>query len=262
LADRYGDVMTPFDTPAISDQVALVTGANAGMGLAVTKALLAAGYRVVGTDIATAALEAECQAAVKSDHLMVAVMDVSEPESVQTICAQAQAWQGHVDVLVNNAGILKYADCEQTTPALFRETLAVNLEGVFYVSQQIAPRMAERGFGRIVNVASFGAKTGGLSPVPAYAASKGGVVSLTFSFARQYANQGVTCNAIAPTFVKTQMLTEQVSLERQQVLRAMIPVNRFCELEEFAHCVLFLAHPMSGFITGEVLDLNGGIQFD
>ena len=70
------------------------------------------------------------------------------------------------------------------------------------------------------------------------------------------------CNAIAPTFVKTQMLTEQVSAERQAELRLKIPVGRFCELEEFSHCVLFLAHPMSGFITGEVLDLNGGIQFD
>jgi 3-oxoacyl-[acyl-carrier protein] reductase len=88
------------------------------------------------------------------------------------------------------------------------------------------------------------------------------VSSLTFSFAREYAAFGVTCNAIAPTFVKTQMLTDQVSPERQAELRQKIPVGRFCELQEFAHCVLFLAHPMSGFITGEVLDLNGGLQFD
>ena len=254
--------MAGLHYPAIADQVALVTGANAGMGLASTKALLSAGYRVVGTDIATEALEHKCQGAIDSGKLMVLRMDVSDAQAVQTVCAQALAWQGHVDVLVNNAGILQYADCEQTTPELFRQTLAVNLEGVFYVSQQIAPEMAKRGFGRIVNVASLGAKTGGLLPLPAYAASKGGVVSLTFSFARQYATKGVTCNAIAPTFVKTQMLTEQVSAERQAQLQAMIPVNRFCELEEFAHVVLFLAHPMSGFITGEVLDLNGGIQFD
>lgn len=254
--------MTAMRGPAIADQVALVTGANSGMGLATVKALLATGYRVVGTDIASETLQTDCHGALDSGRLLVACMDVSDPEAVKTVCQQAHDWQGHVDVLVNNAGILKYADCEQTTPALFRETLAVNLEGVFYVSQQIAPTMAAQGFGRIVNVASFGAKTGGLSPIPAYAASKGGVVSLTFSFARQYAKQGVTCNAIAPTFVKTQMLTEQVSPERQQALRAMIPVNRFCELDEFTHCVLFLAHPMSGFITGEVLDLNGGMQFD
>lgn len=253
---------TPFHYPAIEDQVALVTGANSGMGLATVKALLQAGYRVAGTDLATDALQAQCQDALVQGRLLTANMDVSDPDMVKNVCQTVQGWQGHVDVLINNAGILKYADCEQTTPELFRQTLSVNLEGVFYVSQQIAPTMAARGFGRIVNVASFGAKTGGLSPIPSYAASKGGVVSLTFSFARQYAKSGVTCNAIAPTFVKTQMLTEQVSAERQQELRKMIPVNRFCELEEFAHCVLFLAHPMSGFITGEVLDLNGGIQFD
>lgn len=254
--------MSPFDCPAIDQQVALVTGASAGMGLATTKALLAAGYRVVGTDVVTDHILTECHDALEAGRLMIATMDVSDPDMVREVCSRAHDWQGRVDVLVNNAGILKYADCEETTPELFRKILAVNLEGVLYVSQQVAPRMAERRFGRIVNVASFAAKTGGLSPMPSYAASKGGVVSLTFSFARQYAKSGVTCNAIAPTFVKTQMLTEQVSFERQQELLKMIPVNRFCELEEFAHCVLFLAHPMSGFITGEVLDLNGGIQFD
>jgi 3-oxoacyl-[acyl-carrier protein] reductase len=248
--------------PAIKDQVALVTGANSGMGLASTKALLAAGYCVAGTDLQTDQVSSACADALAAGQLRLAMMDVSDPVTVKAICADLYGWKDRIDVLVNNAGILKYADCEETTPELFRQILAVNLEGVFYVSQQIAPKMAARGFGRIVNVASYGAKTGGLSPIPSYAASKGGVVSLTFSFARQYARMGVTCNAIAPTFVKTQMLTEQVSAQRQRELREMIPVNRFCELEEFAHCVLFLAHPMSGFITGEVLDLNGGLQFD
>ena len=177
-------------------------------------------------------------------------------------CGQIEARFGRIDVCINNAGYLQYANCEQTTPELWRKTLQVNLDGVFYVSQRVAPGMKARGFGRIVNMASFGAKTGGLSPVPAYAASKGGVISLTFSFAREYAAFGVTCNALAPTFVKTQMLTDQVSAERQAELRQKIPVGRFCELEELAHCVLFLAHPLSGFITGEVLDLNGGLQFD
>ena len=87
-------------------------------------------------------------------------------------------------------------------------------------------------------------------------------MSLTYSFARQYAPFGITCNAIAPAFVKTQMVTEQLSAARQAELRKMIPVGRFCELDEFAHCVLFLAHPLAGFITGEVLDLNGGLHFD
>lgn len=252
--------MNPFDTPAIADQVALVTGANAGMGLAIVRALLDAGYRVAATDLRTDAV-AEAMAS-HGDRLACFVMDVSDSAQVRAVCGEVEAHFGRIDVCVNNAGFLAYANCEQTTPELWHKTLRVNLDGVFFVSQSVAPGMKARGFGRIVNMASFGAKTGGLSPVPAYAASKGGVISLTFSFAREYAAFGVTCNALAPTFVKTQMLTDQVSPERQAELRAKIPVGRFCELEELAHSVLFLAHPMSGFITGEVLDLNGGLQFD
>ncbi len=249
-------------SPPIAEQVALVTGANSGMGLATTGALLAAGYRVAATDLHTEQVAARHADAVSGGRLLCLSMDVSCIEAVHTACDAIEAHFDRIDVCVNNAGFLQYADCEQTTPELWHKTLRINLDGVFYVSQRVAPSMAARGFGRIVNVASYGAKTGGLLPLPAYAASKGAVISLTFSFARQYAAQGVTCNAVAPTFVKTQMLTEQVSSERQAQLRQMIPVHRFCELEEFAHAVLFLAHPLSGFITGEVLDLNGGLPFD
>jgi 3-oxoacyl-[acyl-carrier protein] reductase len=249
-------------TPPIQEQVALVTGANAGMGLATAAALLQAGYRVAATDLGTERIEADYGPAIEQGRLLALRMDVSERDEVHAACATVERLWGRIDVCVNNAGYLQYANCEQTTPELWHRTLRVNLDGVFFVSQRVAPGMKERGFGRIVNVSSFGAKTGGLSPLPAYAASKGGVISLTFSFAREYARHGVTCNAIAPTFVKTQMLTEQVSAERQAELLRMIPVGRFCELAEFAHAVLFLAHPMSGFITGEVLDLNGGLQFD
>lgn len=247
-------------TPSIANQVALVTGANAGMGLATARALLDAGYRVAATDLRTD--QAATALASYGDRLACLTMDVGDQTQVHAACDQIEERFGRIDVCVNNAGFLQYADCEETTPELWRKTLNVNLDGVFYVSQRVAPGMKARGFGRIVNVSSFAAKTGGLAPLPAYAASKGGVTALTFSFARQYAPFGVTCNAIAPTFVKTQMLTEQVSAERQAELRQKIPVGRFCELEEFAHTVLFLAHPMSGFITGEVLDLNGGLQFD
>lgn len=247
-------------TPSIQDQVALVTGANAGMGLATVRALLDAGYRVAATDLRTEQVASAL--ASYGDRLACFTMDVGDVAQVHSACDAIEQHFGRIDVCVNNAGFLQYANCEKTTPELWHKTLRVNLDGVFYVSQRVAPGMKARGFGRIVNVSSYGAKTGGLSPLPAYAASKGGVISLTFSFAREYAPFGLTCNALAPTFVKTQMLTEQVSAERQAEMRLKIPVGRFCELEEFAHCVLFLAHPMSGFITGEVLDLNGGLQFD
>ena len=246
--------------PQIKDHVALVTGAKSGMGLATVQALLEAGYRVAATDLQTAQVAKKMEA--YGDRLACFIMDVSDRAQIDTACTAIEAEFGRIDVCVNNAGFLSYANCEETTPELWHKTMRINLDGVFFVTQRVVGGMKTRGFGRIVNIASFGAKTGGMSPLPAYAASKGGVISLTFSFAREYAAFGVTCNALAPAFVKTQMVTEQVSAERQVELLKLIPVGRFCELEEFAHCVLFLAHPLSGFITGEVLDLNGGLQFD
>jgi 3-oxoacyl-[acyl-carrier protein] reductase len=246
--------------PAIADQVALVTGADGGMGLAAATALAAAGYRVAATDLAVEHVTRELSA--YGERAAATPMDVTDPAAIDRAFAAIEHRWGRVDVLVNNAGILSYADCEAITPDVWRKVLAVNLDGVMFVSQRAARGMKARRYGRIVNVASFAAKTGGLSPTPSYAASKGGVLSLTFSFARQFAPFGITCNAIAPAFVKTQMVTEQLSAARQAELKKMIPVGRFCELDEFAHCVLFLAHPLAGFITGEVLDLNGGLQFD
>lgn len=246
--------------PAIEQQVALVTGAAGGMGLATVQALASAGYRVAATDLQVGPVRDAL--AGFGERALALPMDVTDPAAVERACAEIEDRFGRIDVCVNNAGILTYADCEQTTPELWRRVLAVNLDGALFVSQRVVRGMKARGYGRIVNVASFAAKTGGLSPAPAYAASKGALVTLTYSFARQYARYGITCNAIAPAFVKTQMVTEQVSAARQEELKRMIPVGRFCEPEEFAHCVLFLAHPLSGFITGEVLDLNGGLQFD
>lgn len=246
--------------PAIADQVALVTGANAGLGLAAARALADAGYRVAATDVVVDRAAAEL--ARFGERVAATPMDVTDPAAIERAFSAIEYRWGRIDVCVNNAGILSYADCETTDAATWRKVMAVNLDGVMFVSQRAVRGMKARNYGRIVNVASFAAKTGGLSPTPSYAASKGGVVTLTFSFARQFAPHGITCNAIAPAFVKTQMVTEHLSAARQAELKKMIPVGRFCELDEFAHCVLFLAHPLAGFITGEVLDLNGGLQFD
>jgi 3-oxoacyl-[acyl-carrier protein] reductase len=105
-------------------------------------------------------------------------------------------------------------------------------------------------------------KSGGLTAGTAYSTSKGAMGALTFSLAREAAAFGVTVNGIAPAYVKTPMVTEQLTEAQRQALLAQIPVGRFCEPEEFAHCIAFLVSPMSGFITGEILDINGGLHFD
>jgi 3-oxoacyl-[acyl-carrier protein] reductase len=122
--------------------------------------------------------------------------------------------------------------------------------------------MKQEQWGRIVNVSSLAAKTGGLTAGTAYAVSKGALSTLTLSLARELAGHGVTVNAVAPAYVRTPMVTEQLTESQRKALLAQIPVGRFCEPEEFAHVVGFLVSPMSGFITGEILDLNGGLHMD
>jgi 3-oxoacyl-[acyl-carrier protein] reductase len=117
-------------------------------------------------------------------------------------------------------------------------------------------------WGRIINVCSLAMKTGGITAGTAYTASKGALASLTFSLAREAASYGVTVNGIAPAYVKTPMLTDHLTEEQRRQLLDQIPVGRFCEAEEVAHVVRFLVSPLSGFITGEIVDVNGGLQMD
>ena len=193
---------------------------------------------------------------------MAVACDISEPASVRQAHQQVERVLGPVDVLVNNAGILSNEKAETTGDAEWRRVLAVNVDGAFYWSRAVLPGMKQRKWGRIINVSSLAAKTGGLTAGTAYSTSKGAITSLTYSLARESAAHGVTVNAIAPAYVKTPMVMEQLNEQQRRVLLAQIPVGRFCEPEEFAHAVRFLASPLAGFITGEVIDVNGGLHMD
>jgi 3-oxoacyl-[acyl-carrier protein] reductase len=223
-------------------KTAVVTGAAGTMGRAVASFLKEDGLNVVGLDL-------------KGDCVHCDITDVS---SVRKTLKQI----GPVDVLVNNAGILSNHKVEATTPEEWRKVLAANLDGAFYLAREVIPGMKARRWGRIVNTCSLAAKTGGLTAGTAYAVSKGALTSLTFSLARELAPFGVTVNGISPAYVKTPMVTEQLTEAQRQALIAQIPVGRFCEPEEFAHVVRFLVSPLAGFITGEIVDLNGGLVMD
>lgn len=222
----------------------MVTGAAGTMGRAVVEALRADGVKVIGVDVKPT-----------PDGI---VCDISDPAAAE----KAMRALGRVDILVNNAGILSNNKSEATAPDEWRRVLAANLDGAFYLSRAAIPGMKERRWGRIVNTCSLAAKTGGLTAGTAYSTSKGALTSLTFSLARELAAFGVTVNGISPAYVRTPMVTEQLTEAQRQAVLAQIPVGRFCEPEEFAHVVRFLVSPLSGFITGEIIDLNGGVIMD
>jgi len=245
---------------SIEGKTALVTGAAGVMGLAVVRALLAEGASVVLVDLAEERLRELCREL--GPRAVPAAFDVTDPAAIQRELSRLEAGVGTVDILVNNAGILSNNKSQSTTPEEWRRVVEINLGGMFYLSRAVIPGMMAKRWGRIVNVSSLAAQTGGLTAGTAYAASKGGVISLTRSLAAETAAFGITANAIAPAYVKTPMITEQLTEEQRQGILSKIPVGRFCEPEEFAHVVLFLASPLAGFITGDLINLNGGLYFN
>ena len=254
--------MTPFtsQTPPLKDKIALVTGAGGTMGRAVVAALIEDGCRVGLIDVnaqSMAPLEA-----MYGDAVVAVACDISDQQAVLAAQARVELQLGPINVLVNNAGILSNNKIEATSQAEWRRVLGANLDGAMFWAQAVVPGMKARRWGRIINTSSLAAKTGGLTAGTAYAVSKGAMSALTFSLARELAPFGVTANGIAPAYVKTPMITEQLTEAQRQELLKQIPVGRFCEPEEFAHTVRFLASPMSGFITGEILDINGGLLMD
>ncbi len=244
----------------LAGKTVVVTGAAGTMGLAVVRAMLEDGAQVALVDVDALRLDSIIR--FLRGHTVAVPCDISEPGAVRQAHQQVEKVLGPVDILVNNAGVLSNEKSAGTTDAEWRRVMGVNVDGAFYWSRAVLPSMIQRKWGRIVNVGSLAAKTGGLTAGTAYSTSKGAIAALTFSLAREAAPHGVTVNAIAPAYVKTPMVTEQLNEAQRRQILAQIPVGRFCEPEEFAHAVRFLASPLAGFVTGEVLDVNGGLHMD
>lgn len=243
----------------LSGKTAVVTGAAGTLGLAVVRALLEDGAQVALVDVDAMRLDSLIR--FLRGTVVAVPCDVSESGAVRQACQQIEKILGPVDILVNNAGIGSSARAEAATDQEWRRVLAVNLDGAFYWARCAAPAMKKRGWGRIVNVTSLAAKGSDLGSGAAYAASKGAIAAFTFSLARDLAASGVTVNAVSAACVKTSEMEQMNDAQRRQLL-TQIPVGRFCEPEEFAHAVRFLVSPLSGFITGEILDVNGGMLMD
>jgi 3-oxoacyl-[acyl-carrier protein] reductase len=241
-------------------KLALLTGAAGVLGSETARGLAAEGYRVVMVDLDGNQLEALAQDIGRGSYPLA--LDVADPQKVAEACATIRQELGQVSVLVNNAGVLSNHKAVETADDEWRHILAVNLDGAFYLCREWLPGMKTERWGRIINVCSLAMKTGGITAGTAYTASKGALASLTFSLAREAATYGVTVNGIAPAYIKTPMVMDQLTEDQRRQLLDQIPVGRFCEAEEVAHVVRFLVSPLSGFITGEIIDINGGLHMD
>lgn len=253
--------MPPSTTPSKGQQrIAILTGAAGRMGQAVARRLSEERYALALVDRDEAGL-ARLEKELGGRTAGIAA-DIANPGAAETILTRCETALGVPDILINNAGVFTTSKVEQTGDEEWRRVMSINLGGAFRLSRAILPGMKARRFGRIVNVGSMAMKNGGLTAGTAYAVSKGALGALTFSLAREVAPFGVTVNAIAPAYVEGPMLTDNLSEDALDAVKRQIPVGRFCQPEEFAHCVAFLIAPLSGFITGEILDLNGGLLLD
>jgi 3-oxoacyl-[acyl-carrier protein] reductase len=249
-------------------RVAIVTGAARGMGLATALEMARNGAAVVMTDIDAAGLvEAAAQVtsagAVKAagGTVMTVPCDIQVRSQVDELIQRAKADLGRVDILVNNAGLLLPGTIEETTDDIIDRTLNINVKGILYAIRTVTPIMKAQKYGRIVNVSSITGKNGDNSTVFVYGASKGAVISLTRSVARQLGPFGVTCNAVAPHAVMTEMMKYWTDEKKKKAADA-IPVRRLGTVEDIAHLICFLASDDSAFINGETVNINGGYYMD
>lgn len=246
------------DSFSLVGKIALVTGAGRGIGRAVALKLAGAGADIAACDLQEDWL-GETAAAIRAvgRRAECIAMNVSVTDSVAAAVEKASGLFGRIDVLVNNAGITKDTLLLRMSDEAWNDVLDVNLTGTFLVSRAVSKLMVKQRSGTIVNIASIVGLIGNAGQCN-YAASKGGVVALTKSIARELASRNVRANAVAPGFIQTKM-TEELSEEiRSKVLEA-IPMKRFGQPEDVANAVLFLASDASSYLTGQVVTVGGGM---
>jgi 3-oxoacyl-[acyl-carrier protein] reductase len=243
-------------------RVAIITGAAKGMGFAIAQEMARDGAAVMISDIDEPELSRAARKMKRHGHrVMALVSDVQSRQQIDELIQRTRTELGRIDVLVNNAGLLLPGTIEETTDEIIDRTLDINVKGILYAIREVTPIMKAQRYGRIVNVASITGKNGDNSTVFVYGASKGAVISLTRSVARQLGPFGITCNAIAPHAVMTEMMKYWTEEKKKRAASA-IPVRRLGTCEDIAHLVCFLASDDAAYINGETVNINGGFYMD
>jgi 2-dehydro-3-deoxy-L-rhamnonate dehydrogenase (NAD+) len=241
----------------LEGRTAIVTGAARGIGFAIAQRLLASGANCHLWDVNPARLSAAAQTLGGPPKVSTAVVDVSDSESVAAAAGATVKEFGSIDILVNNAGIAGVTKKTwEFTPQEWQEVLQVNLYGVFLCCRAVLPAMMEKGYGRIVNIASIAGKEGNPNAAH-YSASKAGVIALTKSLGKELARTGVIVNCVTPAVIETEIL-QQVPQEHIDYMLSKIPMGRFGLKDEAAALVAWLCSAECSFSTGAVFDLSGG----
>ncbi len=242
----------------LQGKIALVTGASRGIGRAVAFELAR-----LGVDVAVNFKTREKEARSLLERLesfgrraIPVQADVSRSSEVSRMINTVEKELGGIEILVNNAGVARVQEIEDTTEADWDEILAVNLKSVFLVTQAVLPGMRRRRWGRIVNISSGAAHTGGIVGLH-YTASKAGIEGLTRAYASRLVKEGITVNAVAPALIETDMMTKGAAGREDR--RKLIPVGRLGRPEEVAEAVVFLAG--NEYMTGQTVHVNGGLYF-
>jgi acetoacetyl-CoA reductase len=240
---------------SMDGQVALVTGGARGIGLAISSRLAERGVRVAvgyshGAETAKQFAAAHEGATIHQGNIGVAA-------DCERVISEVLEQHGRMDVLVNNAGITIDRTVRKMSMEDWDRVIHVNLSGAFYLSRAVLQHMLDRGYGRIINISSVIGEKGNIGQAN-YAAAKSGLFGLTNSLALETARKGITVNSVAPGFIATEMVSAMPEEVLNRVI-ATIPVGRLGEPEEIARVVEFLADPDSGYITGEMYGINGGL---
>jgi 3-oxoacyl-[acyl-carrier protein] reductase len=242
----------------LEGRVALVTGAAQGIGRAIALVLAEVGADIAGGDVALEKLQGVAQEIEALGRKALALhLDVSSPSSVKEAVDKTLEVFGKIDILVNNAGITKDNLLMRMKPEDWDLVLRVNLNGAFHCTRAVLPGMVKQRYGRIINIASVVAQAG--NPGQAnYIASKAGIIGLTKAVASEVGSRTITVNAIAPGFIATAMTENLPEAVRQKML-SLIPLGRMGTDRDIAHGVRFLASEEASYITGHVLNINGGM---
>ncbi|HEX3473912.1 MAG TPA: 3-oxoacyl-ACP reductase family protein [Kofleriaceae bacterium] len=246
---------------ALTGKVALVTGGSRGIGRAIAVALGRRGAKVIINYAARADAARETAAAVEAagGQAAIAAFDVADAAAVAAAIKAIGKDHGGLDILVNNAGVAINGLLLRFSDEQWQKTLAVNLGGAFHCIRAAASLLLRaKAAGRIINITSVVGESGNAGQA-AYAASKAGLIGLTLSTARELASRGVTCNAIAPGYIETDMTAEQLPEAQRAKLLDAIPLGKIGRPEDVADAAAFLAGPEAAYITGQVLRVNGGM---